>query len=332
MGSSSSQDDEESALALPRTYGVDDIPLDAHQPQVQRRQPDRRPTAIYGDHMLANGVMNAEVAVPAQIVRFRILNAEIERVYNLGFADDRTFWVIGTDGGLLDAPVPRHAPARWSPGERYEIVVDLCADAVGSTLDDAGVQRRLGVRVSPAASRTRTGEFGSLLNNKTFDILRIDGGRQPRATASRSCPAVVDHEHAVDRGRRDQRAHDRDHRHGPGQPVHVRRPGLRHGPDRPDRRARHRRGLAHPERHDLQPLVPHPRRAVLDRVAQHRSGAATTRRGGRTRCTSSEDETVSFVAKFDDFASTDHPFMYHCHMANHEDEGLMGQFLVVDQA
>ena len=40
-------------------------------------------------------------------------------------------------------------------------------------------------------------------------------------------------------------------------------------------------------------------------------------------------ETVRFVAQFSDFASTTHSFMYHCHMANHEDEGLMGQFLVV---
>jgi FtsP/CotA-like multicopper oxidase with cupredoxin domain len=40
------------------------------------------------------------------------------------------------------------------------------------------------------------------------------------------------------------------------------------------------------------------------------------------------NETVSFIAKFDDFVSKDHPFMYHCHMSNHEDEGLMGQFLV----
>jgi bilirubin oxidase len=40
------------------------------------------------------------------------------------------------------------------------------------------------------------------------------------------------------------------------------------------------------------------------------------------------NESVSFVAKFDDFASTMHPFMFHCHMANHEDGGLMGQFLV----
>jgi FtsP/CotA-like multicopper oxidase with cupredoxin domain len=40
------------------------------------------------------------------------------------------------------------------------------------------------------------------------------------------------------------------------------------------------------------------------------------------------NETVSFIAKFDDFASATDPYMYHCHMANHEDEGTMGQFVV----
>jgi bilirubin oxidase len=40
------------------------------------------------------------------------------------------------------------------------------------------------------------------------------------------------------------------------------------------------------------------------------------------------NESVSFIAKFDDFASATDPYMYHCHMTNHEDGGLMGQFLV----
>ena len=39
-------------------------------------------------------------------------------------------------------------------------------------------------------------------------------------------------------------------------------------------------------------------------------------------------ESVSFITKFEDYASSEHPFMYHCHMMNHEDEGLMGQFIV----
>ena len=40
--------------------------------------------------------------------------------------------------------------------------------------------------------------------------------------------------------------------------------------------------------------------------------------------------TVRFIAKFDDFADASHPFMYHCHISLHEDEGMMGQFLVTD--
>jgi hypothetical protein len=43
-------------------------------------------------------------------------------------------------------------------------------------------------------------------------------------------------------------------------------------------------------------------------------------------------ETVKFIAKFDDYADALHPFMYHCHIALHEDEGMMGQFVVEDQS
>ena len=39
-------------------------------------------------------------------------------------------------------------------------------------------------------------------------------------------------------------------------------------------------------------------------------------------------ENVTFVAKFDDYADATHPFMYHCHFSNHEDGGMMGQFVV----
>jgi FtsP/CotA-like multicopper oxidase with cupredoxin domain len=32
---------------------------------------------------------------------------------------------------------------------------------------------------------------------------------------------------------------------------------------------------------------------------------------------------------FNDFADADHPYMFHCHLLNHEDAGMMGQFVVV---
>jgi bilirubin oxidase len=39
-------------------------------------------------------------------------------------------------------------------------------------------------------------------------------------------------------------------------------------------------------------------------------------------------ETVRFIAQFNDFGGDPVPFMYHCHMLIHEDGGMMGQFKV----
>jgi blue copper oxidase len=94
------KDPVESALPLPRTYGTDDIPLILTSRNFDANNQFSVGRA-YGDFMLTNGVLNGQVTLPKQMVRLRILNAEIERGYNLGFSDNRTFYVIGNDGGLL---------------------------------------------------------------------------------------------------------------------------------------------------------------------------------------------------------------------------------------
>jgi len=35
------------------------------------------------------------------------------------------------------------------------------------------------------------------------------------------------------------------------------------------------------------------------------------------------------IMRFDDYADVESPYMYHCHLLWHEDQGMMGQFLVV---
>ena len=40
-------------------------------------------------------------------------------------------------------------------------------------------------------------------------------------------------------------------------------------------------------------------------------------------------ETVALLMRFTDYADADTPYMYHCHILQHEDQGMMGQFLVV---
>ena len=36
------------------------------------------------------------------------------------------------------------------------------------------------------------------------------------------------------------------------------------------------------------------------------------------------------ILRFEDYADPDTPYMYHCHLLWHEDQGMMGQFAVVE--
>jgi bilirubin oxidase len=41
-------------------------------------------------------------------------------------------------------------------------------------------------------------------------------------------------------------------------------------------------------------------------------------------------DSLTFVTKFEDFADPMVPYMYHCHLLHHEDDGMMGSFVVLD--
>ena len=43
-----------------------------------------------------------------------------------------------------------------------------------------------------------------------------------------------------------------------------------------------------------------------------------------------DDETVRIMMEFKDYADPHTPYMFHCHILEHEDHGMMGQFVVVD--
>ena len=168
------RDAAEAALPIPRSYGVDDIPIVLTSRRYDANNQFVYSDIAYGDYLLTNGTSNAEYTVPKQVIRFRILNAETERGFILGFSDNRTFYVIGNDGGLLNAPValtrlPVHV------GERYEILVNLSNDMQGSSLDLKAYNsgQSLGF---PGGEPNTTGEFGSLLNNLDFTVLHLNIG------------------------------------------------------------------------------------------------------------------------------------------------------------
>ncbi len=41
------------------------------------------------------------------------------------------------------------------------------------------------------------------------------------------------------------------------------------------------------------------------------------------------NKPVRLIMRFADYADPHAPYMFHCHMLRHEDQGMMGQFVVV---
>jgi len=318
------KDPVEAALALPRTYGVDDIPVVLTS---RRFQDDNQfeQSGAYGDYMLTNGVMHAQVELPAQLVRLRILNVEVERSYNLGFSDDRTFYVIGTDGGLVDAPVPVTRVPLFV-GERVEILVDLSGDAPGKSLDMQAFNggQPFGF---PGGEPGQTGMFGSLLNNTTFDVLHIVVAAAT-ANAIKSLPTtLVKNTYWTDADVTQSRTlHITDM--GPGTPFTFDGVGYDENVinQNVSLNAVEKWTISNGQTfshsfhiHDVQFKI----------VSRSSGTIGVHEQGWKDVVSVPRNESVSFIAKFDDFASATDPYMYHCHMANHEDGGLMGQFLVI---
>jgi len=327
------RDAAEAALALPRSYGVDDLPIVLTSRRYDASNQFVVANTAYGDYMLTNGTPNAQVSLPKQYVRMRILNAETERGYDLGFSDNRTFYIIGNDGGLLSAPVAV-TRVKLMVGERVEIMVNLGNDAVGSSLDLKAYNSGQAFGF-PGGEPNSTGQFGSLLNNVDFSVLHINVS-SPTANPITVLPsslvfnvywsasdATVARNIAITNG-------------NPG-PASV--------PFNFDNTSfamntinktvqlnaiekwtvTNNQVFGHTFHiHDVQFKI----------VARNGSAAAvgSHESGWKDVMYVPKGENVSFVAKFEDYADAIHPFMYHCHFANHEDGGMMGQFVVKDSS
>ena len=76
-----------------------------------------------GNYLLVNGQYQPTLGInPGQSQRWRILNATNSRYLRLSL-DQHSFTLIGTDGGLLAAPVPGVAEILLAPAQRVEVIV-----------------------------------------------------------------------------------------------------------------------------------------------------------------------------------------------------------------
>ncbi|MEU4428270.1 multicopper oxidase domain-containing protein [Actinoplanes sp. NPDC024001] len=133
--------DDPDGPRLPGDYGVDDVPLIIQDKQFDgdgqfSGNVDGGTFGLLGDTILVNGTYLPAFQAQTESVRFRLLNASNARVYRVGFADRRSFQVVGSDAGLLERPVTVDR-VKISPGERAEIVVRFAAGET-AVLDSRG--------------------------------------------------------------------------------------------------------------------------------------------------------------------------------------------------
>ncbi|WP_071783225.1 multicopper oxidase family protein [Rubidibacter lacunae] len=143
------EDEFERNLPLPK--GQYDVPLilrDAFFAQTGNNAElvfdNRNERSTYGDIPLVNGVPWPKMEVANRKYRFRVLNASASRAFQLALsrkADRLTLGekiaVIGSDGGLLEAPVVLTTPYQTleiGMAERYEVIIDFSQYEVGESV------------------------------------------------------------------------------------------------------------------------------------------------------------------------------------------------------
>ena len=318
------KDPAESALALPRTYGEDDIPLILTSRSYTSANAFDMSNRAYGDYQLTNGTSKAQLSLPKQLVRLRILNAEIERGYNLGFSDNRTFYVITNDGGLLDAPVAV-TRVKMMVGERIEILVNLGADAVGSAIDLKAYNSGQAFGF-PGGEPNTSGDFGSLLNNIDFTVLHINV-KAATATGITALPTklvtnsywtnadVTSSRTITITGGQGATAFSFDNNIYGDTKINqtVKLNAIEKWTITNNNIFGHSFHI-----HDIQFKI----------ISRSSGTIAPYESGWKDTVYVPVGESVSVIAKYDDFASGTNAYMYHCHFSNHEDGGMMGQFLV----
>jgi FtsP/CotA-like multicopper oxidase with cupredoxin domain len=252
---------------------------------------------VTGNRTLINGVIQPYFRVGDRRYRFRILNASNARSYELGLSNGQAFTQIGTDSGLLPAPV-RRTRITLAPAERADVVIDFAGrlgqNIVLQNLAATGSMRQLlQFRVSrdltetssvpsklrplpvldPTPAASRTIEFGRArigglwtINGRPFSPDRIDV--QPRLNTTETWTFV--------------------NKSGAAHVIHI---------------------------HDV------------DQQLVSRNGVPPARYElMKESWTLGIGETVVLKLKFTDNLGT---FVYHCHILEHEDASMMAQFEVV---
>jgi len=332
-------DDEENKLNLPAE--ALDIPLviqdrafnnDNQLIYLPRGMHDSM-TGMLGDTICVNGRPDFKLSVSTRMYRLRILNGSNSRIYKLAWKDGLPLTVIATDGGLLEKPI-RKKYVVLGPAERIELWADFSKYPVGTSLEL--VSKYFEAAMQQSAMGPRRGMMGGdiLPNGAPFSVLKIDVTREEKET--RSLPQKLS---SIER----YQPRDTDNYENPRQFSFF---------------MRHMRGLINGRTFQMQEVagdemirlnstelwelsnddpgmgmmmmpMPHPvhlhgkQFQVVERSGALHNGYVDE--GWKDTVLLMPGERARIVANFSDYPGM---FLYHCHILEHGDMGMMRNYQV----
>jgi blue copper oxidase len=309
--------------ALPDTWGVDDLVLVLQDKRfTSSGQIDYTLTAsdrligYTGDTLLVNGTIGPVWQAPQQWVRLRLLNGCNARLLSLRLGNSAQMLQLANEAGLLARPVARSSVV-LAPGERAEVLVDFTGAAIG---------QEVALFASTAAGAAGMGMGGGTGSSEVTAMkIRVSLPRQPNAMVSPpvslpATPAVVANAGAtvrsfsLDGGMMSStftisgRSFDIDRADfsAPANVVEV-------------WRFFNATNMVHPM---------HVHGVKMSLLSRGGAPPATYEQGLRDTFTVEPMETVAVAVQTAAVASAS-PLMFHCHILEHEDAGMMGQFVTV---
>lgn len=327
-------DGQDEERGLPSTYGEDDLYLvlqdKAFTGDGRLAYSNDMMSLMHGftaDTVVVNGQIGAAARVPRGVVRLRLLNGSNARIYRLSFSDNRAFHLIASDSGYLDKPVELDE-VRLAPGERVEVLVDFSDQnpvALVSQRDvNSGPGGMMG-RFQGMASDIIGGEFEVVAFAPSGKDSRIKSlpdeldGDMPSLDANR-VDVEREFELVMGGGMMGGRGMGGGMMGGfsiNGRPFDHNRIDFTSRTGQLEKWTVRASMLAHPF---------HIHGTSFQVISENGRSVRPENTGWKD--TVLVENEVELLVRFDKKAPDDAPFMYHCHILEHEDAGMMGQFSV----
>ena len=315
-------DDEHSQkMDLPQEYGVDDLPCTIQDRRFNRdgslayiNSMHDRMMGMQGNTMLVNGVITPMLKAERSLLRLRLHNGSNARLYQLAFSDRRDFQVIASDGGFLAEPLTV-GTIRLGVGERVEILVDVSDKPVIELQNQQSAGMMGGMMGG-----------GSAMTIMTIDARQAHPSAHPIPTKLRAISGIPDLKSVVTTRQFDLQMSMGMGMMGGGFRIN----GQSMDPARIDFQVkRNSTEIWEVSNGSFMPHPFHVHGVQFHILGRNGKQPLSDESGLKDTVLIQSAEAVHLIMTFPDYSDTKIPYMYHCHNLEHEDQGMMGQFLVV---